>query len=767
MGKSILTLLLLTSAWLHAQNSPCNIIVRGIVIDSAENKALDNTHIEIIGTQKSTKITFKDSIFSIQNVCNGLLEIHFSHLDCEHKDIIFNITKDTFITVFLNHTAQEVGRAKVSNSTIKSLYVVKSGESNLKIPNTLTEMLESYSGITSLKTGNNTAKPIVNGLHSNRVIIVNNGIKQEGQNWGLEHAPEIDANFANDIYLLNSANKLRYAGDAIGGLIVITPKNIFELKPKPFQGIVNTIAYSNGRGYGANAWLGGKLLDSANLYYQVQGTFRKNGNTHSPNYILANTGAEERNFAAEIGYNKNKHFVKLHYSSFYNELGIFKGSHIGNLNDLQLAMNSPKPLVTDNFTYTIDRPKQEVKHQVTKLQYLNKISQKNELEINLAYQKNNRKEFDILRSSSAFDGPSFNYFLTTYLLDVVYNKRQYHGANISTGGQLQYQENAFTGRFFVPGYKQLNSGVFLVFNKGFKIKNPNSTIYCAFNGGLRADNRKLTAYLWKNNVLGIKEQNFTNASYFLSFKSSKNRHQFGISTESAWRPPSVNELYSNGLHQGLASIEIGDSNLKAERNFQTTISYYTQIRKSRMSIEAFYNYIPNFINLEPSLPPQLTIRGAFPVFKYQQYNAAISGLNINFTSKIKIYKKRTIENNLMSSLLWGNNLTNNQPITQMPPISIKNSIGYNENYKVLMLWGRYTFKQYRYAANSDYLPPPKGFLLLGIYAGYPVKVKKQNIVFNLSINNLLNNKYRDYLNRFRYFTDEQGTDIKLKISTSF
>ncbi|NQW42344.1 MAG: TonB-dependent receptor [Bacteroidetes bacterium] len=764
MGKFILTFFLLISAWLPAQNSQCNIIVLGIVVDSLENKALGNTHIEIIGSKKSANINIKDSIFTIQNVCGGLLEIHFSHLDCEHKDIVFNITKDTFITVYLNHTALNIGSAKVASKTIIERVTIQ-GEGSLKIANTLTEQLESSASIRALKTGNNASKPVVNGLHSNRVILVNNGIKQEGQNWGLEHAPEIDANFANDIQVVENVGKLRYTGDAIGGLIVISTKDIFKLNSKPLQGIINTIAYSNGRGYGTNAWLGGKLLDSANLYYQVQGTYRKNGNTFSPQYILANTGSEERNYAAEIGYNKKQHFIKLYYSSFYNQLGIFKGSHIGNLNDLQLAMNSPLPLVTDNFKYTIDRPKQELKHQVTKLQYLNKITNNNELEINLAYQKNNRKEFDILRSSSAFDGPSFNYFLTTYLLDVVYYKHKYHGTNISTGGQLQYQENAFKGRFFVPGYKQLSSGGFFSLGKGISKEDKKTKNY--LEGGLRLDNKQLIAYLWKNNTLSTKQQNFTNASYYFKLKIGNQKHDFSISTESAWRPPSVNELYSNGLHQGLASIEIGDTGLKAERNYQTTISYGALIKKSTLSIVAFYNYIPNFINLEPSLPAQLTIRGAFPVFKYQQYNAAISGLNIDFTSKIKINRKRNIENHLISAVLWGNNLSKKQPITQMPPISIKNSIGYNKNYKVIMLWARYTFKQYRYLPNSDYLPPPNAFLLFGVYAGYPMKLKKQSIIFNLSINNLLNNKYRDYLNRFRYFANEQGTDIKLKISTSF
>jgi iron complex outermembrane recepter protein len=40
---------------------------------------------------------------------------------------------------------------------------------------------------------------------------------------------------------------------------------------------------------------------------------------------------------------------------------------------------------------------------------------------------------------------------------------------------------------------------------------------------------------------------------------------------------------------------------------------------------------------------------------------------------------------------------------------------------------------------------------------------KQAVEISLSGNNLLNVSYRDYLNRFRYFGDEMGRNIVLRL----
>ncbi len=76
-------------------------------------------------------------------------------------------------------------------------------------------------------------------------------------------------------------------------------------------------------------------------------------------------------------------------------------------------------------------------------------------------------------------------------------------------------------------------------------------------------------------------------------------------------------------------------------------------------------------------------------------------------------------------------------------------------------------KQWRVPANSDYVSSPSAFLLFGMTAGMNLPVKSGEIGINLEINNLLNQRYRNYLNRYRYYADEIGQNIILRLSATF
>ena len=92
------------------------------------------------------------------------------------------------------------------------------------------------------------------------------------------------------------------------------------------------------------------------------------------------------------------------------------------------------------------------------------------------------------------------------------------------------------------------------------------------------------------------------------------------------RPPGANELYSFGLHQGVSGIEEGDINLDPESSFKGTFSWEQRFFESFYLSSFFYAQpFSNYIYLQPQEEIRLTIRGAFPVFKYQQIKALIYG----------------------------------------------------------------------------------------------------------------------------------------------
>jgi len=70
-------------------------------------------------------------------------------------------------------------------------------------------------------------------------------------------------------------------------------------------------------------------------------------------------------------------------------------------------------------------------------------------------------------------------------------------------------------------------------------------------------------------------------------------------------------------------------------------------------------------------------------------------------------------------------------------------------------------------ANSDYLAPPAAYMLLNANVGFSVPVNSQMVNISVSVNNILDVAYRDYMDRFRYFTDEPGRNFTLRVRVPF
>src|SRR6201996_2411013 len=111
----------------------------------------------------------------------------------------------------------------------------------------LGESLKGIAGVNSLQTGPSISKPVIHGVYSNRILILNNGVRQEGQNWGNDHAPEIDPFIATRLSVIKGAASIRYGSDAIGGVILVDPKEM-PVRPGVFDGELNVVGMTNGRG---------------------------------------------------------------------------------------------------------------------------------------------------------------------------------------------------------------------------------------------------------------------------------------------------------------------------------------------------------------------------------------------------------------------------------------------------------------------------------------------------------------------------------------
>jgi iron complex outermembrane receptor protein len=616
---------------------------------------------------------------------------------------------------------------------------------------------------------------------------MNNGVRQEGQQWGSEHAPEIDPFVAKKITVLKGAAGVRYGSDAIAGVIMLEPEALPD--SNKLGGEVNTVYFTNGNQIVTSGILeGGMRPKKAEVLqsfgYRVQGTFKRGGDISTPNYRLANTGVSEINFSIGANYKRRNWQSEVFFSQFNTQIGVFSGSHIGNVTDLVEAINRGTPLsiyTPETFTYTIGRPYQDVQHNLLKLKSIHQL-QGGKLSITLGRQYNYRKEVDILRG----DKNLVQLFqLTTYTGELLFeHKPLLKLLTGSIGVNANFQQNLTTGTLreprsstvLIPNFWNLTGGIFLIERI---VRNR-----WEIEGGVRYDFRNLDVYRiprgQQNAVESSKQnENFT-GTFGLNFRPNS-QVNFLLNLTSAWRAPTVNELYSDGVHHGAASYEKGDENLNAEvaTNLSFTTNYITKL--FQLELHVYNNYIRNFIFLSPTGRPTLTIRGAFPEFWYTQTNARFRGVDVSGNFQIQ----KHISLNSKLSYLQAQDITHAQPLIMIPPNRWENTLHYEWKKSGISLTNLYVAKQNRVPTKvifseiptneiifnqygGDFASPPPAYMLWS--AAFTQQLKFNNrtaLDLSLTVNNLLNTSYRDYLNRFRYFADEIGRNFVVRAKYSF
>ncbi len=76
-------------------------------------------------------------------------------------------------------------------------------------------------------------------------------------------------------------------------------------------------------------------------------------------------------------------------------------------------------------------------------------------------------------------------------------------------------------------------------------------------------------------------------------------------------------------------------------------------------------------------------------------------------------------------------------------------------------------RQSRVRDDQDFAPAPAGYTLVDAAVSTSIPVNGYQWNLGLSINNLLNKEYRDYLNRFRYYSADVGRNIALRLQIPF
>ncbi|KAB7727647.1 TonB-dependent receptor [Rudanella paleaurantiibacter] len=782
---------LLSLAWfllplgVQAQLTPaCTGSLSGQILTSAPASAgLPGATIYIRELQRGT-LTDTEGRFRLDNLCPGQYTVEYRFLGFTSVTESVRVPVDSVRQITLSNDARNLPGVDVTEhrSEAKQILQTQSELAGIALDQsrglTLGESLKAIAGLYSIQSGPAISKPVIHGLYSNRILVLNNGIRQEDQQWGSEHAPQVDQFVASRLTVIKGAASIRYGSDAIGGVILVEPK---AMPSAPgIHGEANLVGATNGRMGAVSGFLEGAFdRKLTGLSWRAQGTLKRAGNARAPGYFLENTGFQERNFSADLHYDRKHWGAEVYYSQFNNQIGMFRGAQVGSLSDLYAAIARPEPLVQPGFTYTIDRPFQDVQHQLLKGRAYYRSESFGELTLTVASQQNTREEYDRL-SFSRVTTPELYLKLNTQTADLIWEhpvKRTPSGGvwSGSVGVNALTQGNVRRYLFLIPNFRANGLGGFIIERYAY-----NRWI---FEGGLRYDVRTLRAFFLNETDDQVFSRSHrwdnANGSFGVSYELRPNL-TLTTNLSTAWRAPNASDLYANGLHQSSVAYERGNPNLKAEQAYNGNLALaYTGERLS-FDIGIFNNLINNYIYLKPDSVPTIRQRGAFPAYSYDQVRALFRGIDATISYKLS----QPLTFTSKTSLLWAYNQTARDYLVLVPPQRSENSIRYEftDQGRVSGLYVQASLlavaRQHRVPTVSsemregtlifrgDFAPPPPGYVLLGAEAGLTLRLGNQPVQVILTGANLANTVYRDYLNRFRYFADEPGRNLSLKLKVA-
>jgi iron complex outermembrane receptor protein len=629
---------------------------------------------------------------------------------------------------------------------------------------TLGETLEQLPGVAVIQYGPGVAKPVIRGLSSQRIVVLNGDVRLEDQQWGAEHAPEIDTFEAEGVEVVRGTGAVLYGPDALGGVLRV------ERPPVPasggVRGSVGVNVFGNNRQAAMSASLeGGDLALPlvGRTGWRGRLTWRKAGDARTPDYYLPNTGFEELNGSLAFGVSRGWGTSELLYSRFSTELGVYRGAHVGNLDDLMRAMDDPA--TSDEFSYDIGRPNQRVSHDFVRSRTVLALPRGQALEVTAGWQYNWRREYDNSGPLRFRDEPAFDLRLTTLSLDARLRHAPLGRMRGTVGATGMAQWNYTVGKgFLIPEYTLASAALFaqedatwsrLTVSAGARLDWIGQHTVAYDDAGITSPE---TDKAWADVAASA------GASYLLG-------RDWSLAARAArgWRAPNVNERFAQGVHHGSAQYERGDSSLVPERKVGPELTLRHAGRRLQLELSAWASWIEDYIYLEPT-EPVLTIRGAFPGYRYAQTDARMRGLE----ALVSWSATPAVSLVAGGSLVRGTDQATGNALFDLPADRLTLAARYTGTARrSLHQWhvevGTLLVRQQdQVPPNTVYSLPTEGYALLNLEAGVSeLHVAGLALDAVLSVRNALDTRYRDYLSRYRLFVDDPGRDVVLRITLPF
>ncbi|MBD1385533.1 TonB-dependent receptor [Mucilaginibacter rigui] len=709
---------------------------KGKVIDAKTNEALIGATVSIpdlrisIITNANGEFTFRSipakGRFVVQVQYVGYKSLTQTVDFSSPAPIVFALQASVIETHEVVITGTPVTSGSRSNST--SATVVTKEQLQGSSTNLIDALARQVPGVSQITTSQAISKPVIRGLSYNRVVTLNDGVKQQGQQWGDEHGIEMDQYAAGRVEVLRGAASLQYGSDALGGVInVIDP-------PTPSEGNIAGEVLTN---YSTNNGLSNtSVMLSGNengFVWRGRGTYQNAYSFNTPAGRYINSGFNQTNASGMLGFNKAWGYSHLNFSYFKDNIGFYDAE-------------PGDPLYNTSTSRTLDYPRQDIRHYKVALNN-NFLFGSSSLKLDLGYQKNQRRE---LESTPV---PNLFFDMNTYSLDAKYYLPESNGWHPVIGLSSSLSHSVNLGEeLLIPAYDEYSTGAF-VYAK--KVWGQNT-----FSAGARFDYVKNKGKAQNNDegnpIFTGFDNKFSNVSGALGYTHIFNDDlSFKANAGTAFRAPNPAELGSNGVHEGTSRYEIGDANLSPERSYQAdaTLEYGSGFVTGSFGI--YENYIHNFIYASNTNKEQTTVidEGTglpreYDTYRYGQVNANLYGFEGNLT----LHPVSFVHFENTFSYTQAQNKTFDRPLPLIPAGVLHNTLRFEPKVKGITDFYFYAGIDNYFAQNridATFETGTNGYTLLNAGVGATFNIGKQPLKLYVSGTNLTNKAYYDALSRLR------------------
>lgn len=632
--------------------------------------------------------------------------------------------------------------------------------------NSLMTSLEKLPGVSAFQVGQGFAKPVIRGLGFNRLVVAENGIKQQGQQWGADHGLEIDQYDIDNVEIVKGPASLQYGSEAIAGVVRITSH-----RWRSEDGLSGSVMLNGG----SNNLLFGTSNDiyyqKNNRYFSLRATYQNFESYRVPaisfDYqkykfslyrgILKNTAGREADVSLHTGFRTKRYEMGLSVSNIHSKAGFFAGAY---------GLPGTVDMSDDGQPRAINMPYHEVNHFKAVVNQTYKLNAQHKFTADLGYQYNLRQEFS--KPHTHATNPNINRdSLIATMGDIELEMRlqtasgnaawEYRaGSNLLQAGvNAEYQHNRVGGYFFLlPEFEQFTGGVFAT-DRYMISEKLAATVGARYDVGY-THVHPFDGKIQGNDPISELKKNNGNASFMggVAYNPAP-EWDLKLNAGKSFRIPTVNEYAIHGITHVMFRMEVGDSTLTPETSYQ--IDGHTAFKKEwddgfirRVSVAAsvFANYFPNFIFLKPSSELLESIEAG------QKYNYVQSRV---FRTGGELEARIDVGNHfrwdISAEYVRATDMDDDFPIALTPPMSITNEwsvlwqkIAWFRHNRFAVAY-RYTARQDRVARN-EYVTPEFHLIDLSLTVGVPMgRIREAQVVFQ--VQNLFNIKYYKHLSFYR------------------